>query len=51
MSDFVPRDFVGPATLETDEFRLRMLSGHDVVKDYDAVMSSVTHLKTIWGGQ
>lgn len=51
MSDFVPRDFVVPATLETDEFRLRMLSIHDVVKDYDAVMSSVSHLKTIWGGK
>lgn len=25
-----------------------MLTVHDVVKDYDAVMSSVEHLKTIW---
>ena len=45
---FVPADFTVPAKLETDEFRLRMLTVHDVVKDYDAVMSSVEHLKTIW---
>ena len=45
---FVPKDFVVPLVLETPEFRLRMLTVHDVVKDYDAVMSSVEHLKTIW---
>lgn len=45
---FVPKDFVVPNMLETSEFRLRMLTVHDVVKDYDAVMSSVEHLKTIW---
>jgi hypothetical protein len=49
-SPFVPSDFAVPATLETDEFRLRMLSVHDVVKDFDAVMSSVDHCKTIWPG-
>jgi len=47
---FVPADFAIPETLETAEFRLRMLSVHDVVKDYDAVMSSVAHLSTIWPG-
>ena len=45
---FVPGEFVVPATLETKEFRLRMLTVNDVVKDYDAVMTSVEHLKTIW---
>jgi len=45
---FVPKDFEVPATLETREFRLRMLTVNDVVKDYDAVMTSVEHLKTIW---
>lgn len=45
---FVPQDFIVPNVLETSEFRLRMLTVHDVVKDYDAVMSSVEHLKTIW---
>jgi hypothetical protein len=45
---FVPDDFAVPRVLETPEFQLRMLTVHDVVKDYDAVMSSVEHLKTIW---
>lgn len=47
---FVPPDFTVPATLETGEYRLRMLTVHDVVKDYDAVITSVDHLKTIWPG-
>ena len=47
---FVPPEFVVPATLETSEFRLRMLTVNDVVKDYDAVMTSADHLKTIWPG-
>jgi len=45
---FVPADFDVPLTLETVEFRLRMLTVNHVVKDYDAVMSSVHHCKTIW---
>jgi hypothetical protein len=45
---FVPADFKVPETLDTKEFRLRMLTVGDVVKDYDAVMTSVDHLKTIW---
>src|SRR5271166_2289982 len=45
---FVPAKFRVPDTLETNEFRLRMLTVNDVVKDYDAVMSSVDHCKTIW---
>ena len=47
---FVPPGFAVPATLEAKEFRLRMLTVNDVVKDYDAVMTSVAHLKTIWPG-
>lgn len=47
---FVPADFDVPQTLETAEFRLRMLTVNDVVKDYDAVMSSIDHCKTIWPG-
>jgi hypothetical protein len=47
---FVPGGFQVPATLETREFRLRMLTVNDVVKDFDAVMSSVEHLKGIWPG-
>ena len=47
---FVPAAFRIPETLETREFRLRMLTVNDVVKDYDAVMTSVEHLKTVWPG-
>jgi hypothetical protein len=47
---FVAAEFKVPATLETKEFRLRMLTVNDVVKDYDAVMTSVEHLKTVWPG-
>jgi hypothetical protein len=45
---FVPADFRVPDKLENKEFRLRMLTVNDVVKDYDAVMTSIEHLKTIW---
>jgi len=45
---FVPAKFEVPAKLESKEFRLRMLTVNDVVKDYDAVMTSVAHLKTVW---
>jgi hypothetical protein len=47
---FVPADFTVPEKLEAEEFRLRMLTVNDVVKDYDAVMTSVDHLKTVWPG-
>lgn len=46
---WLPDDFVVPAVLETDRFRLRMLSINDLVKDYDAVMSSVEHLQGVFG--
>jgi len=45
---FVTDDFAVPEGLEHPDFRLRMLSINDVVKDYDAVMSSVEHLKAMW---
>jgi hypothetical protein len=45
---FVDESFKIPMKLETEEFRLRMLTVNDVVKDYDAVMSSVEELKRIW---
>lgn len=48
---FIPKTFVVPPLLETGEFRLRMLTVNDVVKDYDAVMTSVEHCKTIWGSK
>jgi hypothetical protein len=48
---FVPSDFNVPETLERPEFRLRMLTVNDVVKDYDAVMTSVDHLRGVFGPQ
>ncbi|MCB9919724.1 MAG: GNAT family N-acetyltransferase [Planctomycetes bacterium] len=50
MQPFVPISFQVPSTLETAEFRLRMLTVHDVVKDFDAVLTSVDHLRTVWPG-
>lgn len=47
----VPADFPVPAKLETAEFRLRMLAVSDVVKDYDAVMSSTAHLQAVFAGK
>src|SRR5688500_19042573 len=49
-SPLVPKEFKVPEKLETQEFRLRMLTVNDVVKDFDAVMTSIEHLKTIWPG-
>jgi hypothetical protein len=46
---FVPSEFKVPEKLETDRFRLRMLTVNDVVKDYDAVMTSVNHLRGVFG--
>lgn len=48
---FIPKEFQVPEKLETSEFRLRMLTVNDVVKDYDAVMTSAEHCQTIWGGR
>lgn len=49
MGMLLPSEFVTPAGLETDEFRLRMLTIHDLVKDYEAVMTSREHLQGIFG--
>ncbi len=43
----VPADFDVPLALEVPRFRLRMLTIHDVVKDYDAVMTSADHLQGV----
>jgi hypothetical protein len=48
-ASFVPEGFHVPDALETDQFRLRMLRITDVVKDYDAVMTSVDHLQHVFG--
>ncbi len=47
---FLSPDFVVPVAVETDGFRMRMLTIHDLVKDYDAVMSSREHLWRRFGG-
>lgn len=41
----VPAGFTVPERLQTDGFLLRPLTVHDVIRDYDAVMSSVVELK------
>jgi RimJ/RimL family protein N-acetyltransferase len=46
---FVAREFKIPEVFETDRFRLRMLTVNDVVKDYDAVMTSIDQLQGVFG--
>jgi hypothetical protein len=48
-NSFVPDNFKVPEKLETATFRLRMLTVNDVVKDYDAVMTSIDHLQGVFG--
>ncbi len=45
---FVPLDFNVPDTLENEHFRIRMLTINDVVKDYEAVMTSIDHLQEMY---
>lgn len=45
----VPAGFAIPHGLETRRLRIRPLTVSDVVKDYDAVMTSVDHLKGVFG--
>ncbi|MEH6590065.1 MAG: hypothetical protein V7746_07420 [Halioglobus sp.] len=49
MNKFVPDNATIPPGLEAEAFRLRMLTINDLVKDYDAVMSSVEHLGGVFG--
>ena len=42
---FVADDFSVPQVLETETFRLRMLSEHDCQRDYEAVMESGARLR------
>ena len=46
----VPETFQVPAVLETEHFRLRMLSVEDVEKDYEAVIESQRLLHAMFGG-
>jgi len=47
---FVADDFEVPDGLVTQDFRLRMLSVNDVVKDFEAVMASKANLQTLFPG-
>lgn len=47
---FVAGDFEVPESLETERYRLRMLSIDDVEMDFAAVMSSIEHLQEVWPG-
>jgi len=49
MKQFVPESIKIPSGIETDDFRIRILTINDLVKDYDAVMSSIDHLKGVFG--
>ena len=49
MKQFAPDSFKIPSGIETYDFRIRILTINDLVKDYDAVMSSIDHLKGIFG--
>lgn len=46
---FLPVDFIVPERLQADQFQLRVLTVNDVVKDYDAVVTSIEHLQGIFG--
>lgn len=46
---FLPRDFVLPDRVVTERFLLRPITIHDLLKDYDAVMSSREHLWARFG--
>ena len=49
MKKFVPDSFIIPTGIETKDFRIRILTINDLVKDYDAVISSVDHLRGVFG--
>jgi len=49
---FLPSDHPIPAGLEHERFRIRPITVNDVVRDYDAVMTSAEHLRRhfpLWG--
>lgn len=46
---FLPPNFQIPKAPKTGKFRLRMLTINEMVKDYEAVMTSVNHLRGVLG--
>lgn len=49
MSKFIPDEFNIPAGFITDKIKARILTINDVVKDYDAVVTSIDHLQHTFG--
>jgi hypothetical protein len=49
MKRFAPDSVIIPRGIETSDFRIRILTVNDVVKDYDAVMCSIDHLRGVFG--
>ena len=49
MNIFTPSTVTIPSGIETSDFLIRMLTINDLVKDFDAVMSSVEHLTGVFG--
>lgn len=45
MARLIPRDMEVPYGVETESFRIRPITIHDTIKDYDAVMTSVDYLR------
>ena len=45
---WTPADFTPPARLVCRDFHLRWLTIHDLIKDYDAVMSSTARLQGVF---
>ncbi len=46
---FLSDDFLIPEKLENEHFRIRMLTVNDLVKDYEAVMTSIDRIKGVFG--
>ncbi len=49
MKKFVPKSVHIPTGMETIDFRIRILTIKDARNDYEAVMSSIDHLKGVFG--
>jgi hypothetical protein len=44
----LPEDFDVPKQAQTDRLRLRPLTIHDAVRNFDAVVTSEEHLRTVY---
>ena len=49
MKNFLPDDFIIPEGFLTGKIKARMLTINDVIKDYDAVATSIEHLQGVFG--